>query len=882
MRQCLHFCRAEVAAQASLFACLIAILAPALRAETGYDAWLRYAPLPAEQRDRLFDFQKFPAVIVVLEDSPIIRSAAEELVRGVKGMTGRTLRIASALPDESAMVLITELERTKNPRLHAYIRDGMRARGEGYNIEHLGNGKGGLSIVSSDTEQGVLYGVFAILRGLALHGMPTVGTRDSSAAPIRIVNHWDNLDGTIERGYAGRSIFWENGHVREDLTRVRDYARLLASVGINGCSINNVNADVRVITPEYLPEVARIAEAMRPWGVKVYLSLNFAAPRDVGKIDTFDPLDERAVAFWKETVDRVYAAVPDLGGFVLKADSEGRLGPSEYGRTPADAANVIARAAKPHGGVLFYRGFVYNHLMDWRDPKNDRATAAYNNFHKLDGQFDDNVIVQIKPGPIDFQVREPASPLFSGLEKTNQAIELQITQEYLGQQKHLCFTAPMWKDVLDFDMGIEQPDKPNGGLVKNLVGGYTFNRPLGGFVGVSNVGRDENWLGHHLAMANLYGFGRLAWNPNLTSEQIADEWTRQTFGNDRTVVKTIVDMLLRSWPIYESYTGNLGIGTLTDIIHIHFGPAPESSEHNGWGQWHRANATGVGMDRTVATGTGFTAQYRPAVAAMFESLATCPEELLLFMHHVPYSHRLKSGKTVIQHIYDEHYAGAAAAAALVDEWRTLDGHIDEQRYRESLARLEFQAGHAQVWRDAVCRYFHKLSGIDDEQGRVGSYPGRIEAESAQLDGYAATEIEPWEAASNSKAAQLPAGKDAGSITFPYDGAAGWFDLRVQYFDEEDGVSRFRVLLNGQPLDAWEANDHVPTPTTKPDAHSSTRRTIPGVALRPGDKIRIEAHADAGERAGVDYIELVPIESYLPLPSGEGRGEGAPDTDAPSP
>jgi alpha-glucuronidase len=856
MRQRFHLCRAEVAAQASFVACLIAVLAPALRAETGYDAWLRYAPLPAEQRDQIL--KDLPAIIVPLGDSPIIQSAAEELARGLRGMTGRTLRIEKQSRDEPMFVLGESGALAKFAGSRTYIQNKLIIAPDGFEVGTTYFGNTRCIAVRSSNDRGILYGVFGLLRSFAVK-RSAGGASDFEfpSAPIRIVNHWDNLDGTIERGYAGRSIFWENGHVRQDLSRVRDYARLLASVGINGCSINNVNADVRVITPEYLPEVARIAEAMRPWGVKVYLSLNFAAPRDVGKIDTFDPLDERAVAFWKETVDRIYAAVPDLGGFVLKADSEGRLGPSEYGRTPADAANVIARAAKPHGGVLFYRGFVYNHLMDWQDLKNDRATAAYNNFHKLDGQFDDNVIVQIKHGPIDFQVREPASPLFSGLEKTNQAIELQITQEYLGQQKHLCFTVPMWKEVLDFDMGVEAPDKPNVGLVKNLVSGYAFNRPLGGFVGVSNIGRDENWLGHHLAMANLYGFGRLAWNPNLTSEQIANEWTRQTFGNDPTVVKTIVDMLLRSWPIYESYTGNLGIGTLTDIIHIHFGPAPESSEHNGWGQWHRASATGVGMDRTVATGTGFTAQYRPAVAAMFESLATCPDELLLFMHHVPYAHRLKSGKTVIQHIYDEHYTGAAAAAALVDEWRTLEGRIDEQRYRDTLARLEFQAGHAQVWRDAVCRYFHKLSGIDDEQSRVGNYPGRIEAESSQLDGYEVTEIEPWEAASGSKAVQLPAEKDAGSITFSYDGAAGWLDLRVQYFDEEDGVSRLRVLLNDQPLDDWQADDHVPTPTTKPDAHSSSRRTIPGVALRPGDNIRIEAHADACERAGVDYIELVP-------------------------
>jgi alpha-glucuronidase len=557
----------------------------------------------------------------------------------------------------------------------------------------------------------------------------------------------------------------------------------------------------------------------------------------------------------------VYRAVPDLAGFVLKADSEGRLGPSEYGRTHADAANAIARALKPHGGVLFYRGFVYNHKMDWRDLKNDRAVAAYNNFHKLDGLFEDNVIIQIKHGPIDFQVREPPSPLFGGLEKTNQAIELQITQEYLGQQRHLCYIVPMWKEVLEFDLQAgPSPQREGNGAgtpVKQLVAGKTFKRPHGGFVGVSNVGRDRNWLGHHLAMANLYGFGRLAWNPDSSSKVIAEEWTKQTFGHDEIVVKTIVDMLLRSWPIYESYTGPLGIGTLTDIIHIHFGPAPESSEYNGWGQWHRAKETGVGMNRTVATGTGFIAQYRPRVAAMFESLESCPDDLLLFMHHVPYTHVLHNGKTVIQHFYDAHYEGAADAAKLVDQWQRLRGHIDEQRYREVLQRLEFQAAHAEVWRDSICRWFMKRSGIPDAMGRVGNHPNRIEAEEGELDGYVVTDVKPWEAASGSRAAQLLGDEKKGSLRFRFNGESGRYDLRVQYFDEEDGQSTFKLLVAGRLVDEWQADNHLPTPSTLPDAHTSNRRTVRNIELAVGDEIRIEGAASGGEFAGLDYIEWVP-------------------------
>ena len=821
-----------------------------LHAETGYDAWLRYAPLG----NAAGKYDQLPATVVVLGDSPILNSARDELIRGVQGMLSKKLHAAPALGNTDAIVV-----GAGQSLQTALTRLGVQATisppsDEGFLIKTFDHSGKHILAIAGGSDRGTLYGVFDFLRRIASGtSIDNIDIREEPAAPVRILNHWDNLDGTIERGYAGKSIFWDNGHVVKDLQRVRDYARLMASVGINGCSINNVNADARVVTPEFLPEVARIAEAFRPWGVRLYISLNFGSPRDIGGAKTFDPLDPDAVAFWKRTVDDVYRAIPDLGGFVLKADSEGRLGPAEYGRTPADAANVIAHALKPHGGILFYRGFVYNHKMDWRDLKNDRAKAAYDNFHKLDGKFEDNVVIQIKHGPIDFQVREPASPLFGGLERTNMAIELQITQEYLGQQLHAVYTAPMWKEVLDFDMQAKGAGTP----VKDLVSGKTFGRPTGGFVGVSNVGHDTNWLGHHLAMANLYAFGRLAWNPDLSPKQIALEWTQQTFGIAPSVDQTIVDILLKSWPIYESYTGPFGIGTLTDIIHIHFGPAPESSEYNGWGQWHRANATGVGMDRTVATGTGYTAQYRPPVAAMFESLDTCPEDLLLFMHHVPYTHRLYSGDTLIQKFYDLHYQGAEAAQGLVDQWRTLEHHIDDQRYKEVLSRLEYQAGHAQVWRDSLCRWFMKRSGIPDAKGRVGHYPNRLEAEDLQLEGYKFAEVTPWEAASGRGSAQLPKDAPSGSITLRYEGEPGPRDLRVQYFDEEDGVSQFKVFAANQPIDQWVADQHVPTPTTAPDAHSSSARIIRNIQLTPGDEIRIEGTADGGERAGVDYIEITP-------------------------
>ena len=823
----------------------LTLAVPLARPETGYDAWLRYAPIQdASLREA---YAKLPVVAVVAADSPVLKAAQDELLRGVRGMLGRTLRLESRLPAEDAILLATydALQRiAPGFPVPADLTQGS------FLLKATAIGGHSVLLIAAPDQRGVLYGVFSLLRRIALHqGIETLDLHETPYAPVRWTNEWNNLDGTIERGYAGLSIFFENGHVVQDLTRARDYARLLASIGVNGCTVNNVNADLRVLTDPFLPELARLAAVFRPWGVRLSVSIDFSSPKAIGGLDTFDPLDPRVAAFWKERVDQVYRAVPDLGGFVLKADSEGRLGPSVYGRTHADAANVIARALKPHGGILLYRGFVYDHHMDWRNPKNDRARAADDNFRSLDGKFEDNVIIQVKNGPIDFQVREPASPIFGTLTRTNEAIELQITQEYTGQQRHLCYLIPMWKQVLDFDL--HAASAPTA--VKDLVSGKTFRRPTGGFIGVSNVGRDVNWLGHDLAMANLYGFGRLAWNPDLSSRDIAAEWTRLTFSGDSRVLDTIVNLQLDSWPAYEDYTGSLGVGGLTDIIQVHFGPGIESSERNGWGQWHRGDEHGIGMDRTVATGTGFIGQYTPAVARLFESLDTCPDELLLFMHHVPYSHVLHSGKTVIQHVYDSHYRGAAQARTFPDRWQRLRGRIDDQRHAAVLARLEFQAGHAVVWRDAVCDWFSRMSGIPDAQGRVGHHPDRVEAESMILDGYAIEPVTPWETASGGKAIGCP--KPACAASFRFQGQPGWHNIAVQYFDLSGGASSYRLLAAGQLVDHWLADAALPS--DKPNGHTSTRRTAAPVALRPGDEIRIETTTDGKDHADIDYVEIAP-------------------------
>ena len=829
-----------------LFCFVLVLLSHSSLAETGAGAWLRYARLRPALADQ---YSGLPATAVTLDDSSQVKSAQTELLRGVRGMLGRTLRVGTTMPNEPAIVLGTLAEITK---LDPQFKPPANLQGDGYELRstHL-NGQSAI-VITSETPRGVLYGTFALLRKIASgDSIASLNDVQQPSAPVRWVNQWDNLDGSIERGYAGRSIFFDNRSVRSDLTRVTEYARLLASVGINGCTVNNVNADLHILDPDFIPQLARIADAFRPYGVQLGISVNVSTPKQVAGLDTFDPLDPKVANWWRTKFDEVYRQIPDFGGVTVKADSEGQLGPSVYGRSPADAANVIAKALKPHGGIVFYRAFVYNHHLDWNDLKADRARAAYDIFHPLDGKFDDNVIVQIKYGPIDFQVREPASPLFGGLQKTNEAIELQITQEYTGQQRHTVFLAPLWKTILDFNMAVDGRYTP----VKEIIAGRSFHRPTGGYVGVANVGLDADWMANHLALANLYGFGRLAWNPDLNPEAIAQEWTKQTFSVDPAVLEQVTKIQMESWPAHEHYTGPLGLQTLTNITGPHYGPAPESQENNGWGQWIRANHDAVGMDRTVATGTGYVGQYSPTVQKIFETPENTPDDLILFFHHLPYTYKLHTGKTIIETIYEDHYAGAAQVQDFVRDWKTLQGHIDDDRYHAVLAQLEYQAGHAIVWRDAIDDWFHHLSGIDDAKGRVGHHPNRIEAESMQLQGYESFEPASWEGASGGKGVTCPEGAQSCSTTMKFQGTAGWYEVDVEYFDLNSGIAKFTVVVNDQPIDSWDAD--MTLPGRGPSADSSVRRRIRGIALRPGDTIRIEGVPDQGDRAALDYVEIVP-------------------------
>jgi len=811
-------------------------------AQTADQAWLQYRGPGGRWL--------IPLKVRALGSGLLESSAAQELQRGISKLSSASvLWRGSALYGETIVGTADEVRHAfpDLPVPRDLKPDGYWLYWSGSAGDLKDSGVATHLVVAGGDDRGVLYGAFALLRQIAAGpGIYGVNVKEQPAMPIRWVDQWDNPDGSITRGYGGRSIFFEGGNVREDLTQVREYARLLASVGINGCNINNVNAAPELLDADHLKQIARVADAMRPWGVRLAMSVALVSPEKLGGLKTADPLDPAVKAWWAAKADEIYKLIPDFAGFTVKADSEGEVGPASYGRSPADAANLLAAALAPHGGVVLYRAFVYNNHLDWRDPKADRARAACDIFHPLDGKFLSNVIVQTKEGPIDFQAREPVSPLFAGLRETNQAMELQVTQEYLGQQKHLVYIAPMWKQVLDFDLRADDRATP----VKEILEGKSFHRPLGGMVGVACVGRDR--LGSPMAMANLYAFGRLAWDPDLTPEQIADEWIRQTIGLDPVVVSTVEKMLMQSWPAYEHYTGFLGTQTLTDITGSHYGPNIEASERNGWGQWHFDDREGIGMDRTVATGTGYVGQYPAQVAKMYESLETTPDNLLLFFHHVPYTYKLHSGETVIQYVYDSHYKGAEEAAELGTEWATLKGHVDPALYDDVKARLEYQAGHAIAWRDAIVQYFLKQSGIPDAKGRAGHYPGRLEVENARLTGYSVVDVTPWEDASGGKAVSCAVAKGC-SAEWTWDGAAGRFDVTVEYFDLQGGAAKFAFEVNGNEAARWTADGTFPS--RRPHGDNSVRYTVSGVELKPGDVLRVDGTPDGNDPAAVDYVEM---------------------------
>ncbi len=622
----------------------------------------------------------------------VIKSAVNELQKGISKMIGISPSVSS---DAEGGIVIQKDSSLKS--------EGYRLYGD----------KQGVALTASD-EKGVLYGAFHILRAIAMEeSLKDLNTTCEPDNPLRMFNHWDNMDNSIERGYSGESFFFENGEIIIS-DRIRDYARLVASIGINGVVINNVNVKddaTWLITDRYFAKVAELSEIFADYGIKLYLSLNYAAPLELSDLTSADPLDEDVIAWWKEKVAEVYANIPNFGGFLVKADSEGRPGPFTYGRTQADGANMLADIIKPYGGLIIWRCFVYNCTQDWRDYKTDRARAGYDNFIEMDGDYHENVILQIKNGPMDFQIREPVSPLLGGLKKTNQMLEVQVAQEYTGQQIDVCYLIPLFKEVLDFRTYCKEEKD----TVADIISGRTYGNTNTGIAAVINTGDDENWTGNYLAAANFYGFGRLAFTMNLSAEEIAREWVAMTISTNKEVIDAVVSLLMGSRATYERYTCPLGIGWMV-TPHYHYGPSVDGYEYSRWGTYHRADHLGLGVDRTDA-GTGYVRQYHEPNASLYNDIRTCPEELLLFFHHVPYTYELSTGKTVIQHIYDAHFEGVEEVEAMIEAWEKLRDLIPKQIYDNVRERFDMQYNNACEWRDQINSYFYRKSGIADKMGR---------------------------------------------------------------------------------------------------------------------------------------------------------------------
>ncbi|WP_307197065.1 alpha-glucuronidase family glycosyl hydrolase [Neobacillus niacini] len=673
-----------------------------------YAAWLQYKNI--DDQTLVNNYKQWCGRISILGASVVIESAKKELLLGISSMLGIEPDCSSE-PMQASLVLAT------NASIVDLVDvDFDQLNDDGYVIKTVTSGGKNTIFLVGKNDSGVLYAAFHLLRLMQNRkNLQQLDILENPKNQLRMLNQWDNMDGSIERGYAGNSIFYKENEFSDELNRIEDYARLLSSVGINGIAINNVNVhkvETDLITSRLLPKVAEVAGIFRAYGITTFLSVNYASTITIGNLSTADPLDPKVRQWWKDKAEEIYSYIPDFGGFLVKADSEHRPGPFTYGRNHADGANMLAEALQPFNGVVLWRCFVYNCLQDWRDRTTDRARAAYDHFKPLDGHFHDNVILQIKNGPMDFQVREGVSPLFGAMENTNQMLEFQVTQEYTGQQRHLCYLVPQWKEVLDFDTFA----KGKGSEVKKVVDGSLFQYKYSGITAVSNIGNDYNWTGHTLAQANLYGFGRLTWNPDLSAETITDEWIGQTFGHDELVKELVTKMLLKSWSIYEKYTSPLGVGWMVNPHH-HYGPNVDGYEYDVWGTYHFADWKGIGVDRTEKTGTGYTSQYFKENTDLYEDLKTCPDELLLFFHNVPYTHKLKSNVTVIQHIYNTHFEGVEEAEGLVETWSQLKEKIDQERFEDILKRLQEQANHSKEWRDIINTYFYRKSGIKDEKNR---------------------------------------------------------------------------------------------------------------------------------------------------------------------
>lgn len=680
-----------------LCSCLFLIGPLAVTANDGYKLWLQYYPITHAE-----DVATKMESIHLAGTSPTLDIIRKELGLAYQGFTGKDKGKLKPVPMDQARVIISTTASLED-RLTA--GESEKLGEEGFLIREMEDNSRQITLITAANETGLLYATFKWLQLLqAEREIPEEGLVSVPKIQHRILNHWDNLNRTVERGYAGFSIWnWHRlpHHIDQ---QYHDYARANAAIGINGTVITNVNANALVLTPTYLEKAAALANVFRPYGIQLYLTARFSAPMEIGGLATADPLDEQVKAWWQQKAAEIYSYIPDFGGFLVKADSEGQPGPHNYGRTQADGANLLAEAVAPHGGIVMWRAFVYSE----KTPE-DRAKQAYNEFKPLDGEFLDNVIIQVKNGAIDFQPREPFHPLFGAMPNTPLMMEFQITQEYLGQDTHLAFLPVLYQEVLQSDTFVNG----EGSLVSKVVDGTLHGYQQTAMAGVANIGTDRNWTGHHFHQANWFGYGRLAWDPDASPDNIADEWIRLTFSNDPGFITPVKKMMLASHEMVVNYMTPLGLHHIMAWSH-HYGPGPWVTDRHrdDWTStyYHKANKEGIGFDRTP-TGSNALEQYAPELQKEWGNLKTVPEKYLLWFHHVPWNHHLSSGETLWEKMALLYQRGVDAARQNVATWEGLSGNVDEERYAHVLSFLKIQAREAEWWRDACLLYFQQFAGL---------------------------------------------------------------------------------------------------------------------------------------------------------------------------
>jgi alpha-glucuronidase len=668
------------------------------REEDGYDLWLRYRPLAGEAKLNLAAHAA--CVLVPPNPSTTLLAAVAELHRALSCMTGSSPAIAKTA-GQGALVLATP---ASMPNLASLVPLDRLGR-EGYAVRSSAIDGKPVTLIAGNTDIGVLYGTFAWIRAVMLGR--DLAHLDEVSAPkvkLRMLNHWDNLDRTIERGYAGESIWdwWKLPDVKEQ--RYVDYARANASLGINVVSLNNVSSKPEMLLPQFIAKAAALAEVFRPYGIKVYFAARFSAPKELDGLPTADPLDPKVCAWWDAKAAEIYEAIPDFGGFIVKANSEGQPGPHDYGRDHADGANMLARALAPHGGLVMWRAFVYSPV----NPE-DRHKQAYMDFKPLDGKFLPNVMVQVKNGAIDFQPREPFHPMFGAMPRTPLVLEFQVTKEYLGFATHLAYLGTMFEEVLRDDTFGNGP----GTTVAKVTDGSLYGHELTGMAAVANIGTHRTWCGSHFDQANWYVYGRLTWDPHLSAREIAREWTIRTFATNAATTDAIVEMMMMSREAVVDYMMPLGLHHLFDTGH-HHGPGPWVSDlaRPEWNPtyYHQADKDGIGFDRTAA-GSNAVAQYAPPLAKLWNDPKTTPDNLLLWFHHLRWDYRLASGKTLWEELVRRYDCGVAAAVDLRKRWDALKGHVDARRHAETATLLRVQEREALWWRDACIAYFQSVNGL---------------------------------------------------------------------------------------------------------------------------------------------------------------------------